>query len=554
MLEPVILIVDDNLDNLKLLSDMLGKQGYKTRRAISGKLALQALNATNFDLVLLDITMPDMNGYELCQKIKETPKFADIPIIFISALNSVADKVKAFDTGGVDYVSKPFQIEEVTARVANQLRIVSLQRDLQQLNQQLDRKNQLLKLEHKSFQSSQARIINNSLKDPITNLNQKQHFMGQLRKTINQAHEASSFDYLLIVISYEQFKLSKSILSLEDYTQNLIEIGKRINKLTPENGINGKLEENEFAIVFQDVDQHQDIISITEQVNSALSGSFKTSKHELHFNPNYGIVSGAQHYQNPETLLHDARIALANSMVKGYGKYQLFNSAIKQKTLQQLELQSCFRATIRKKGLNFSYCPLADSAGEKIEIIRTKVAWKYSQDRTINLEELAQIAKTIGLMSEFNHSILSTAYRRLKDVQEALLWNTKSELKYATNFKLCLSLSTEQFLDLELPKQLAATIQENKGVEKEGFVIEFPAKILVMSLPQAIANIRAIQQLGIRLIPDRAGVNYLKILERNNIFVTPLTNSSSTKAKSEATSNQNLDNQDLGEQDLVSNS
>jgi adenylate cyclase len=126
-----ILIVDDMPDNLRLLSTMLTSYGYHVRKAINGHLALQGAQISPPDLILLDINMPQMNGYEVCEQLKLSEKTKDIPVIFISALDDVLEKVKAFQVGGVDYITKPFQVEEVLARVQNQLSLRSLQSKLQ---------------------------------------------------------------------------------------------------------------------------------------------------------------------------------------------------------------------------------------------------------------------------------------------------------------------------------------------------------------------------------------------------------------------------------------
>ncbi|HEY9844753.1 MAG TPA: response regulator, partial [Candidatus Caenarcaniphilales bacterium] len=110
-----ILLVDDTPDNLRLLSTMLTQQGYEVRSVINGAMALMGVQAEPPDLILLDINMPGMNGYEVCQRLKADERNRDIPVIFISALEDVLDKVKAFAVGGVDYITKPFQVEEVLA-------------------------------------------------------------------------------------------------------------------------------------------------------------------------------------------------------------------------------------------------------------------------------------------------------------------------------------------------------------------------------------------------------------------------------------------------------
>ncbi len=126
-----ILVVDDRADNLRLLSAMLSNQGYLVRKALSGQMALKTIDTLPPDLILLDINMLNMNGYEVCQILKANNKTKDIPIIFISAINDVNDKVRAFKMGGVDYITKPFQAEEVIARIENQLIICRHKRQLE---------------------------------------------------------------------------------------------------------------------------------------------------------------------------------------------------------------------------------------------------------------------------------------------------------------------------------------------------------------------------------------------------------------------------------------
>ena len=137
---PSILVVDDTPANLQLLASMLKGHGYRVRPVNSGEQALRAVEIQAPDLVLLDITMPDMDGYEVCRRLKDNAQWRDIPVLFISALNSTEDKIRAFQAGGVDYVSKPFQFEEVEARVRTHL---ELRRQKRELGEALARMRQL---------------------------------------------------------------------------------------------------------------------------------------------------------------------------------------------------------------------------------------------------------------------------------------------------------------------------------------------------------------------------------------------------------------------------
>ena len=136
-----ILVVDDTPANLQVLAGMLKERGYKVRPVPGGKLALLAAQRDPPDLILLDINMPDMNGYEVCGHLNADERLKGIPVIFISALTEPLDKVKAFATGGVDYITKPFQMEELHARVETHLKLRRLQLELEETNARLERAN-----------------------------------------------------------------------------------------------------------------------------------------------------------------------------------------------------------------------------------------------------------------------------------------------------------------------------------------------------------------------------------------------------------------------------
>jgi len=140
-----ILVVDDTIANLRLLVNLLVERGYKVRPASNGSMALAAARTEPPDLILLDIVMPNMDGYEVCEHLKADELTCEIPVIFISAINEVLDKVKALSIGGVDYITKPFQVEEVLARVETHLEIRRLQINLQEKNDELTKTLQELK-------------------------------------------------------------------------------------------------------------------------------------------------------------------------------------------------------------------------------------------------------------------------------------------------------------------------------------------------------------------------------------------------------------------------
>ncbi len=155
-----VLLVDDTPANLQVLGGMLKDQGCIVRPVPSGKLAIRFAEADPPDIILLDIMMPEMDGYEVCRRLKQKEELREIPVIFISALQETVDKVKAFSAGGVDFITKPFQFEEVEARVRTHLDIRRLQVQLERQNRQLTDLNQALSASRNALERELANAAN----------------------------------------------------------------------------------------------------------------------------------------------------------------------------------------------------------------------------------------------------------------------------------------------------------------------------------------------------------------------------------------------------------
>jgi len=157
---PSILVVDDTPANLQMLADILKRRGYRARPVPSGRLALLAAKADPPDLILLDVNMPIMDGYEVCAELKKDPALAAIPVIFISAYGETVDKMRAFSAGGLDYITKPFHVEEVEARIAIHLQLRRQQRELENM---LAKQREL-----EEMRDSMVHMIVHDLRAPLT--------------------------------------------------------------------------------------------------------------------------------------------------------------------------------------------------------------------------------------------------------------------------------------------------------------------------------------------------------------------------------------------------
>lgn len=232
-----ILIVDDTLPNLRLLSSMLSKHGYKVRAVPNGSMALTAVASAPPDLILLDINMPGLNGYEVCERLKADDKTRDIPVIFISALDKATDKVSSFASGGVDYITKPFQVEEVLARVDCHLSISTLQRRLEEANDMLERRVEertdelaqaIVKLEEQIVERGRAEAERADLEAQL-HQSQKMDALGRLAGGV--VHDFNNL--LTVIIGYAEilnYKFDED--QVKDEVEQILRAGDQAASLT----------------------------------------------------------------------------------------------------------------------------------------------------------------------------------------------------------------------------------------------------------------------------------------------------------------------------------
>ncbi len=239
--ETNILIVDDTADNLRLLAKILELQGYIIRKSLNGRMALQAASRHPPDLILLDINMPEMNGYEVCQQLKASKITDQIPIIFISALDQINDKVQAFELGGQDYITKPFQELEVLIRVRNQLLI-------KQQHQQLLEQNQRLEYEVEQRLKAETEVRELSLTDELTGLYNRRGFFWLANQQFKIVQRTETFCCLLFV-DVDGLKQINDSLGHEIGDRMLINTAELLKQTFRDSDIVARLGGDEFVIL-----------------------------------------------------------------------------------------------------------------------------------------------------------------------------------------------------------------------------------------------------------------------------------------------------------------
>lgn len=277
-----ILVIDDNTTNLNILLDYLNELSYRVLIAPSGEQALQRLQYARPDVILLDIMMPGIDGFETCRRLKADDTTKDIPVIFMTALTETVDKVRGFSVGGVDYITKPFQHEEVLARVKTHLTIRKLQQELRQQNETLERYAEMLAQKNDELKAKNAELDEKNSQLNLLNADKDKFFSiiaHDLRNPIGALRElpqliAENLD------NYGKDELRRLITMQRDAARNLFELLE--NLLTWSRMQRGLIEFNPEPIQVSALVQRsialltpsaaQKAITLTQAVNPSLLG------------------------------------------------------------------------------------------------------------------------------------------------------------------------------------------------------------------------------------------------------------------------------------------
>jgi diguanylate cyclase (GGDEF)-like protein len=258
-----ILLIDDLPENLKLLTELLSHIGYTVRSAISGSRAIKSAKVKLPDIILLDIQMPEMDGYQVCQVFKADPDLCDIPILFISALDATFDKLRAFEAGGVDYITKPFQLEEVVARLETHL---TIQRQKKQLQDEISKRVQTEMI----LQEANRKLELMANLDGLTQVANRRRFDDYLSLDW-QRHKRNQTSIALILIDIDYFKRYNDTYGHQGGDDCLRRVAQEIAKVPQRStDLVARYGGEEFAVILSDTDT-KGALKVAEDIQTAIA-------------------------------------------------------------------------------------------------------------------------------------------------------------------------------------------------------------------------------------------------------------------------------------------
>ncbi len=491
-----ILIVDDVLENIRLLSTILDCNGYQTRKATNGAMALTAIETTLPSLILLDVRMPNMSGYQVCQHLKSDPKTAHIPVIFLSAADDITNKMEAFKVGGADYITKPFHVEEVLARIQNQLAMIAAQQTIHQLNAQLEGR---VKERTQQLETANSQLSKLAFRDPLTWLPNRILFMERLHEALSQQQANPENQFAVLYLDCDRFKPVNDSLGHQAGDELLIAISERLNSVLRQEDLLARLGGDEFVILLGKLEDSRYATQVADRIIKSFALPFYLREQDIFVSFSIGIVIDCSNYWDAEELLRDADTAMYQAKALGKDQYQIFEPSMYQAVCHRLQLETDLRQSIERRELALYYQPIIELATGNVVGVEALTRWHHPVQGFIPPDRFIPIAEETGFILKLGHWALKEACSHLRQWQNQRIVNP--------SFSVSVNVSACQFAQPDFVKQLDEILAETQ-LAPQCLKLEITETVIMQDTPSVTDNISSLQQRSIQLSIDDFGTGY----------------------------------------------
>lgn len=481
-----LLVVDDVPENIHELLEAL-KDHYRIQVASSGTRALEIVQgASPPDLVLLDVVMPEMDGYEVCRRIKSTPAGNRIPVIFVSVIDAIQDKLKGFELGAADYITKPFDIGEVHARVRTHLELARLRRFLEDLVAQ---RTAMLQVSEEKY-----RVL--AHRDPLTGLPNRVLSAELLAHAIQSAERAST-QFALLSLDLDNFKNINESLGHSRGDQLLVEVGKRLQSLCPESDAVARIGGDEFDIILERKENMPWVDLRAQHIIDSLNDPFILDGHSVYVGASIGIALYPTDGTSVETLQSNADAALHQAKAHGRGILRFFSPEMSGRAKTRLRLESDLRHALDHDEFRLYYQPQMDLATGQIVGLEALVRWAHPERGIIPPNEFIPLAEESGLVIRLGDWVLHEACRQIK------LWSAAGLAPRQT----AVNVSAVQLSRGNLVESVKHALEES-GIVPGQLELEITESFVMSNHEQSFKSLAEIKALGVRLSIDDFGTGY----------------------------------------------
>ncbi len=481
-----LLIVDDMPENVHHLLEAL-KDDYRIQVASSGPKALDIINGPNPpDLVLLDVMMPDMDGYEVCRRIKAARSSNRIPVIFVTVVDQTQQKIKGFELGAADYITKPFDIDEVRARIRTHLELARLRRFLEDLVAQ---RTAMLQISEEKYRTLAHR-------DPLTGLPNRVLFGERLAHAIEQA-ERDRNEFALLFIGLDNFSSVNESLGHHLGDQLLIEVGRRLQSLLPENDAIARIGGDEFNIILERGESMPWIDLTAQHMLDVIAEPILLQDQTVYIGATIGIALYPTDGTRAEVLQSNAAAALHQAKVSGRGTLSFFSPDMSSRAIARLTLEADLRNALNGNELVLYYQPQVDLAQRHIVGLEALVRWQHPQRGMIPPSEFIPLAEESGLIVKLGDWVLNEACRQVRT------WTDAGLLPGQTS----VNVSAVQFNRGQLVASVKQAL-DNSGIDPAQLELEITESFMMTDRERSFKTLAELKALGVQLAVDDFGTGY----------------------------------------------
>ena len=496
-----ILIVEPILSELRLLEAALTEKGYAIRSARNGESALNIAKSTLPSLILLDVSIPDMNGYEICQKLKINSITTNIPVIFVSEQTAAEDKVKAFDVGGIDYICKPLQYEEVLARISSHLALQATYDEVLTQNKLLQESLQQQTLQ---LEVINARLQYNTLHDRLTSLPNRTLLLERLEHAIERSLRWKSPFLAVFSLDLDDFKAINDSLGHRIGDRIIQEFSHRLQSFQRPGDTIARIGGDEFVIIIEELNDASSAAKIAERLLQNLAAPIRFDDREFFITSSIGIVVRAFEKsqifgEEGVRLLRDADVALSRAKRRSHGSYEVFDASMHRQAARKLQLANNLRRGIERQEFVVYYQPIVRLNNNQISGIEALVRWQPPLEETIAPNEFIPLAEETGMISAIDQFVMLSACQQLND------W--RQRFPSISTLTLNLNLSSKHFSHPGLIDFIDQLLEQT-GLDGQSLKLEITESALIENTEVAIRALSQLQERQIGLALDDFGTGY----------------------------------------------
>lgn len=507
---PRLLIVDDVFENREILKRRFERQGYHATEAGGGIEALELLERETFDLVLLDMMMPDLSGLEVLAHIRSRHSQGLLPVIMVTAKTQSEDVVEALSHGANDYITKPVDFSIALARVVTQierrraeLKIHEMNEALAQANEVLERRvadrtkdlvdvNQQLRCEIEQREQTQATITHLAHHDALTGLGNRLLFNKELGDALSHRQRHGS-DLAVLFIDLDGFKAINDTLGHAAGDALLKHLAGRLRNALREGDKIGRLGGDEFAIIQFGIGQPQEATVLAQRLIDAIQAPFSIDGQNLVVGASIGIALAEGDYQDAAQLLRAADLAMYRAKTEGRGRFLVFESDFDRQVKERRELEAALRAAVEQDMLEIHYQPQVNLQTGRISGFEALSRWRDPQRGNVPPNLFIALAEEIGLIGVIGERILKRA------CAEAVGWPPDTTV--------AVNLSAAQFQGGDLVSVVKDALVSS-GLEPGRLEVEITESIFLQGSESNLKVLSQIGALGVKISMDDFGTGY----------------------------------------------